>query len=99
MLDVLSLQAEHYGARYVNTKDFNELGLPVWNPNGAKGEPDDDWKWSVFAQRSLNRLIRVQVQVAKDHLRLPIFDYNISESALTEKRGDWYYLVRLECGL
>ncbi len=101
-LNVLSLQAEYYGSRFANSKAFNETGLPVWSANSTYKPSDytqDDWKWSVYAQRSLTRLLRLHVQVANDHLRLPIFDYNISESSLMRNRSDWYYLVRIECGL
>lgn len=102
-LDLLSLQVEHYRTPYNDSKVFNESGYPRWG--GASGRYDtsesrrDDWKWSLHAAKSLNRIVKLRVQAANDHLRLPLFTQNPTETDLTRSPGDWYYLVRLECSL
>lgn len=102
-LDLLSAQVEYYPTPFNDSKVFNESGYPRWG--GVSGRYDtarssaDDWKWSLHAAKSLNRLVKLRVQAASDHLRLPLFTQNPTETDLTRRPGNWYYLVRLECRL
>ena len=57
---------------------------------------DDDWKWSVYAKKTVNKVMTVYAQAARDHLRLTDGKYAASSVPLTSKPGEWYYLVRLE---
>ena len=109
LLDRLTLQGEFYASRFANSKQFDENGTPVWtvnptyDPGNPAYDPDpvrrDDWKWSVHGRKQVNRLLTVHAQVANDHLRLPTFTGNPSETPLTREPGNWYYLLRLESRL
>ena len=103
MLDVLSLQMEYYASPYNDSKMFNESGYPRWGQSFGRYDTAqyrrDDWKWSVHASKTLNRIFKLRLQVANDHLRLPLFTQNPTETDLTQNPGNWYYLARLECGL
>lgn len=103
VLDVLSVQGEFYGSEFSNTFSYSDRGYPRWGrPYSQSFDPDissrDDWKWSVYARKTVNRILKVHAQVANDHLRLPAFTGNVSETELTRNPSHWYYLLRLEGG-
>lgn len=102
LLDLLSVQAEHYRTPYGNSYNYDYFGYPSWKvspADTASGNHRDDWKWSVNARKRVNRLLTVHAQAASDHLRLPAFNLNPTPTDLTQGPKDWYYLVRLECRL
>jgi hypothetical protein len=73
-LDHLSIEVEHYGARfrddlarYQSTTGAYMSPLPVANASG-RDLSRDDWKWSVHAQRTFGA-IRLSGQLANDHSR------------------------------
>ena len=112
LLDLLSVQGERYTARFDDIKRQSELSLPVWlvpewDVSGDPVESDykpshyarDDWKWSVYAKKTVNRLLAVHAQIANDHMRLLTFNSAYTENTITSTPKDWYYLVRLECGI
>jgi hypothetical protein len=108
-LDVLSLELEYlknpyYGRKY-SVADETGSGfsaLPNLNageyaigriPNDTK----DDWKWSLFLHKALNRWIDVKARVASDHLRLRSWDGGLATGEpMTQRTRDWYVLARLE---
>jgi hypothetical protein len=104
LLDLLSVQAEYYAARFDNIQSYTTSSFPIWdvesftdyNPSDYE---KDDWKWSVYAVRSLGKLARLRVQAANDHLRLREFLLQQSDETLTRRPSHWYYLLRLEFGL
>lgn len=104
LLDLLSVQAEYYAARFDNIQSYTTSSFPVWDVEGFSSyHPSDyekdDWKWSVYAVRSLGPLAKVRVQAANDHLRLREFLLQQSDETLTRRPSHWYYLLRLEFGL
>lgn len=111
-LDLLSIQGEYYAARFDDIKRQSELSLPIWlvpewdvsgDPVESAYDPKhyarDDWKWSLYARKTINRLVKVHAQIANDHMRLLTFNSAFTENTLTAGPEDWYYLVRLECGI
>ena len=79
---------------------FRSTAYPIWSDAAADGEYHrDDWKWSLYARKTLNRILTIHLQAADDYLRLPLFNYNPSDMALTQNPKNWYYLMRLECRL
>lgn len=104
LLDLLSLQVEYYAARFDNTQSYTTSSLPIWDVESfSTYNPEDftkdDWKWSLYAHKRINRLFNVRVQVANDHLRLREFLQQQSAETLTRRPSHWYYLVRLEFGI
>lgn len=74
VLDHLSIEVEHYGARfrddlarYQSTTGAYMSPLPVADRAGFDLKRDD-WKWAVHAQRTFGA-IRLSAQVADDHSR------------------------------
>jgi hypothetical protein len=102
LLDRLTVQAEYYGSRFADTKQYDENSHPIWTITSSYDEADykrDDWKWSVTGRKTVNRLLTVHAQVANDHLRLPIFTGNPTSTPLTNTPENWYYLLRFETRL
>jgi hypothetical protein len=119
LLDVLTVQAEHYKAPFNDIDRYNSASLPIWEANFAidtttftyeLDENDrviptrvhkDDWKWSIYAKKTVNKIMTVHAQAASDHLRLmsgPRY-ISVSRVPLTSTPKEWYYLVRLEFAL
>jgi hypothetical protein len=104
LLDLLSVQAEYYAARFDNTQSYTTSSLPVWDVESfSTYDPDDfkrdDWKWSLYAKKSFGRMFRVRAQIANDHLRLREFVLQQSDETITRTPSHWYYLMRLEFGI
>lgn len=61
----------------------------------------DDWKWSVFAKKTINKVMTVYAQAASDHLRLMSGPRQLKTSnvPLTSSPNEWYYLIRMEFSL
>ncbi len=99
LLDVLSLQVEYYKSLYNDIQQFNVNSLPVWQTATTDSVTRDDWKWSIYAKKSVNKLVTVYAQAADDHFRLTDGHYKVSSVPLTSSLSDWYYLIRLEFAL
>ncbi len=83
LLDILSLEVEHYNSKFVN--DITSLVYaqsPTWNvPGDGAGDFQEDydianseirrdnWKWSVYGKKTITKGIEVYGQAASDHLR------------------------------
>jgi hypothetical protein len=158
-LDVLSLEAEWYGARYRNNiikltqQKYSELPSPIpvsyktYDPINKKGGVDpitgrifkdstdalgqavldangeiikvpgdiqvtgtaldienltqDNWKWSLFFQKTVRQHIRFMGQIANDHFRpQPTHTkyVDLAGSGATElssSMSDWYFMLRM----
>lgn len=59
----------------------------------------DDFKWTVHAKKSVNRLLTVYAQAGSDHFRLTTGLFKASSVPLTATPSEWYYLIRMEFAL
>jgi len=66
--------------------------------NGSTFE-EDDWKWSVYATRTLTPGVALTAQVASDHLRPFSNVANPPSIPFTRKPSDWYYVMRVSFGI
>ncbi len=104
-LDVLSVQGEYYQSPYSDGLNYIRESRPIpqteVTPSGKLPPThDDDFKWSVYGKKTLNKLCNVYVQAASDQFRLTDGKYNPSTIPLTTSwQHDWYYVVRLEFNL
>jgi hypothetical protein len=145
-LDFVSLEVEHYGAKYRNdlgkVGNFNTLGGGIFtaNPAGAPPIPSpvpmsyanfgfdadgnrigggasvkgtkldvenltqDDWKWSLYLEKSVAGHVRFIGQLASDHYRpRPTAGLNqefggTAEAFSSTGGGDWYWMFRIGYG-
>jgi hypothetical protein len=135
-LDVVSLEAEWYGARYRNDigklmeSQKSELPSPIpmsyksYEPFIDRGGVDpvtgrlrkdstlvrgtaldienltqDDWKWSLFLQKTVRGHVRFTGQIANDHFRpQPVRDKGSDlggTSEFSSSLDDWYFMFRM----
>lgn len=110
LLDVLSVQAQWFGSRYPNDATpyvLNGLPTPVsskWHDGSNLIYPDsteDNWKWSVYAKKTLFDHFFIVGQVASDHLRWDKFDYGAQAYMLSEaltRPEQLYYVLKIGYG-
>lgn len=115
LLDLLSVQVESYKSPYNDINSFNGSSIPVWTTAFAKDSAKylvdskkrvipvanhkDDFKWSVYMKKALNKSVILYGQAASDHFRLTDADYRVTPVPLTTKSNEWYYLLRMEFAL
>ncbi|MEO6098418.1 MAG: hypothetical protein ABIW76_23205 [Fibrobacteria bacterium] len=102
LLDVFSVQGEIYKSPYSDGTKFVREGLPTWQTGTVDSSKStaDDFKWSIYAKKSVNKAFTVYAQAASDHFRLTDAAFSTSNIPLTNTwNHDWYYLFRLEFNL
>jgi len=57
---------------------------------------DDDWRWSLYAKKKINKIFNIYVQIASDHFRLMSENFKTSSIPMIETPKEWYYLIRFE---
>jgi hypothetical protein len=107
LLDVLSLEAEYYGAKYrndaTNLDKYQSYSSPIPARTKLSQRSDtsydvnaDNWKWSVYASRTVNDCIKFSGQVASDHSRTSgnaRGSGGMEETLITLK--DWYWMMKM----
>lgn len=82
---------------------YDEGGAPKVDPNlfvlDHKNLKDDDFKWSIYAQKQVVKGLSILALVANDHMRLPN-EWGANPSIPnTNSPKDWYYLLRFQLGI
>lgn len=98
-LDLLTLQGEYYQSPYNDIDLLNSSSLPIPQTANTDSVHADDFKWSIYAKKTLNQRMNLYAQAASDHLRLTDGRYRASNIPLTHTPKDWYYVFRLEFNL
>ena len=102
ILDELAIEAEWYGSRYPNSfQAVASSGLPIPAPinlnRDSSAYASDDWKWSVYASKSLGKNFKIVGQVARDHLRhLSQFIENVDREEMFSTKNHWYWIVKTQ---
>jgi hypothetical protein len=113
LLDVLSCEVEYYGKKYVNAVPIpsgNRTGVyyPVSSPpaQAAGGSVYDslyekggavNWKWSVYARKTMFRRFSITAQAARDHIRNTVRGLSMLEVDREEalvKKSQWYWMLK-----
>ncbi len=107
LLDVLAVEVERFQSPYTNsTKNVWQYRSPV--PYTGQSVPvgpgddvyanaaRDDWRWSVYASKTLAGFIRVSAQCAKDHSSRAWWTGGAGGyEDITQVPGDWYWMARV----
>lgn len=124
LLDVLSLEVEYYGKKYVNrvpiyANSNNMLRLPLpYDPRINQGYPYGDsltlrpeasgkysketykggpaqWKWSVYAKKTLFERLNITLQFARDHTLIKTgLAQNVDFEEIFIKDNQWYWMLK-----
>ncbi len=109
LLDNLSLEVEWYGAkfrddlwRYQTGRDYYPSPLPVSeseaSPGGFNVEQNlkrDNWKWSLYGSRTIEKHFKVSFQLANDHFRPGGVVGGPSQEAIFSTPKDWYWMTKI----
>lgn len=105
VLDVFNIELEYWKNPYLDRKYYisdasesRSSPLPKIIPDDLKRMPydRDDWRWSVFLKRGLNKWLDIEARVASDHQRLLIFNGEyVSGEPMTRLTKDYYFLLRV----
>ena len=103
LLDVLNFELEWFGNPYPNnTNPIKFDNQPV--PLSSKGEEknntymnlhNDDWKWSIYARKTIGNNFSVMGQAARDHIRWYRLDYTAMDGKEALRKNDqWHYTLK-----
>jgi hypothetical protein len=104
-LDVLSVEAEWYGNPYWDAdKTLSQYG-PLPKPDDPAGSYTstingftyDNWKWSIYAKKTILGGLSLVGQAARDHMRMSekypkYYDF---EAAL-EQNSHWWWVLKMQ---
>jgi hypothetical protein len=100
-LDVLSVEAEWFGARYPDSygPDLNLTPVPASPPaDGTSGDyTRDNWKWAIYAKKTIFGGLSLIGLVGRDHLRTETYikkDQDYEETLI--KNNQWYWMFKIK---
>jgi hypothetical protein len=95
VLDVFSLEVEHFTDKYANSyKNVIDRNLPAYFPIPQSGLTA--WKWSLYAKKTFLKKFSLIGQVARDHMRPSYPNYILTErDDLLSRPGDWWWALRI----
>lgn len=104
LLDVLSFEVEWFGSPYpnsTNTTRFDNTPIPLSSYGNERTIPafrnlhEDDWKWSVYAKRTIMNNFYIMAQAARDHIRWYRLDYTTMDGKEALRKNDeWHYTFK-----
>lgn len=103
LLDVLSAEVEWFNNPYPNSTNsirFDNVPVPLSSTTRQvvlenTDVHDDDWKWSVYAKKSIYNNLSIMCQVARDHIRWYRLDFTkVDGTEALRKKGQWYYTFK-----
>jgi hypothetical protein len=106
ILDVLAIEGEWYGNPYWDAdKNLSLIYGPLPQPDDPSGgyTPTingftyDNWKWSVYAKKTILGGLSIVGQAARDHMRMSekYEKYYDFEAAL-EKTSHWWWVAKIQ---
>ena len=111
--DVFAVQFEYLKNPYLNNI-YNlaalNYSIPYYSNDSLISDNDfldlgtkDNWKWSVYINKSLGEFMNFKLQVAKDHLFVPdrsfFFGPQLGTNDLTVTEDQWHWEVKLTFNL
>jgi hypothetical protein len=102
LLDVLNVEVEYFGSKYLNdAAQMINLGSQpqpslIIFQDTTTGIVESKYKWSVYVKKSLfNGHFAITGQIGRDHMRLPCASYNdeMWNELLVEEK-DWWWVLK-----
>ncbi len=103
LLDVLSVEAEYYGSRLLpayattNSGGYQQVPVPYFETAYYPTDWDkDNWKWSVYGERTLVRGVTLTAQAASDHARSWDWaSFGKTNWEMYTTPSEWYYALKI----
>ncbi len=105
ILDVLAVEGEWYGNPYWDAdKTLSQYG-PLPKPDDPAGSYTptingftyDNWKWSVYAKRTILGGLSLVGQAARDHMRMSEkYPKNYDFEAALEQNSHWWWVLKIQ---
>jgi hypothetical protein len=105
ILDVFAIEGEWYGNPYWDAdKTLSQYG-PLPKPDDPSGSYTstidgftyDNWKWSVYAKKTILGGLSLIGQVARDHMRLSEkYPKNYDFEAALEQNSHWWWVAKIQ---
>jgi hypothetical protein len=121
LLDVLSFEWEYYGSQFSNNMSNSfQIQDPVWYINNnfdpkefdstyaAGATPKDNWKWAIYARKSLGKAVSLHLQIANDHMHMITYPYAYPDFSDVTRGVDspfkmfqkqWYFDFKVQIGI
>jgi hypothetical protein len=92
VLDLLSLEFEYYrNPMGDNISKVTSQFAPI--PAVALGH--SQWKWTIYARKTIVRGFSISAQAANDHMRLVDFYGHTNDVSSMQRTKDWYWALQL----
>jgi hypothetical protein len=101
LLDVLSIEGEWFGSKYKDSYEGNMSRKPApTRPMDFEKDEDylnDNWKWAIFAKKTMFKGLSLIGLVGRDHLRTETYigQYRDYEATLVLP-GQWYWMLKVK---
>ncbi|MBN1127840.1 MAG: hypothetical protein JXA71_02565 [Chitinispirillaceae bacterium] len=111
VLDILAVEFEHYQSPfqtgYKELVETASIPLPEdanraadwFNDDKGASYKYDDWKWSVYAKKTVIPGFWISGQIARDHMRTTYADGLLNYTEAVARPGQWYWILKLTYGL
>jgi hypothetical protein len=104
ILDVLSIEAEWFGSKYKDSYGPPNVRKPAPAPP-VDPETDfdyahDDWKWAIYAKKTILGGLSFIGLIGRDHLRTDTYigQYKDYQATLV-KNNQWYWMFKIKYSL
>lgn len=97
ILDVLNIEFEWWGSKYLNTYRDVYINTSLPNPESLKPTiTESPWKWSVYTKKSFyDGHFSIVAQAARDHMRLPSAVYQkANHQEMLIEAGNWWWCLK-----
>jgi len=108
LLDYLSFEMEYFASRlpddwervqYENIPSFESYSVVLADTKRYRNT-SDNWKWSLYASKSLTTGVSIRGQIANDHFRsIDQATLNFSGRPALYNPSDWYYIIALNLAI
>jgi hypothetical protein len=105
ILDVFAIEGEWYGNPYWDAdKTLSQYG-PLPKPDDPSGSYTstidgfayDNWKWSIYAKKTILGGLSLIGQVARDHMRMSErYPKNYDFEAALEQNSHWWWVAKIQ---
>lgn len=104
-LEVLSWEMEYFPSslpdNFDRMFDYNYIAYPDYSLlfHSSDQNRQDDWKWTLYANKKIATGLSLVGQVANDHFRTINRQILFTGQSLMRKPSDWYYVVTVNFGI